>query len=113
MYEDNDMRKDDSFATGSYYDTSSSYTHYDSAEAMKQPKKPKKKGGFGKTVAKCLVLALVFGSVSGAAFTGVRYAGGQLTGESGASDTPRCPCGTSSGPVTRWRSWARTCAPSP
>ena len=39
MYEDNDMRKDDSFATGSYYDTSSSYTHYDSAEAMKQPKK--------------------------------------------------------------------------
>ena len=48
MYEDNDMRKDDSFATGSYYDTSSSYTHYDSAEAMKQPKKPKKKGGFGK-----------------------------------------------------------------
>lgn len=43
MYEDNDMRKDDSFATGSYYDTSSSYTHYDSAEAMKQPKKPKKK----------------------------------------------------------------------
>ena len=64
MYEDNDMRKDDSFATGSYYDTSSSYTHYDSAEAMKQPKKPKKKGGFGKTVAKCLVLALVFGSVS-------------------------------------------------
>lgn len=87
MYEDNDMRKDDSFATGSYYDTSSSYTHYDSAEAMKQPKKPKKKGGFGKTVAKCLVLALVFGSVSGAAFTGVRYAGGQLTGESGASET--------------------------
>ena len=87
MYEDNDMRKDDSFATGSYYDTSSSYTHYDSAEAMKQPKKPKKKGGFGKTVAKCLVLALVFGSVSGAAFTGVRYAGGQLAGESGASET--------------------------
>ena len=87
MYEDNDMRKDDSFATGSYYDTSSSYTHYDSAGAMNQPKKPKKKGGFGKTVAKCLVLALVFGSVSGAAFTGVRYAGGQLTGESGASET--------------------------
>ena len=51
MYEDNDMRKDDSFTSGSYYDTGSSYTHYDSAEAMKQPKKPKKKGGFGRTVA--------------------------------------------------------------
>ena len=84
MYEDNDMRKDDSFTSGSYYDTGSSYTHYDSAEAMKQPKKPKKKGGFGRTVAKCLVLALVFGSVSGAAFTGVRYAGGQLLGEDAA-----------------------------
>ena len=56
---------------GNYYDTGSAYTHYDSSEAMNQ-KAPKKKrerkaGGFGRTVAKCLVLALVFGSVSSAA----------------------------------------------
>lgn len=85
MYEDNDMRNNDNYTTGNYYDTGSSYTHYDSTGAMNQPRKPKKKGGFMKTVAKCLVLALVFGSVSGAAFTGVRYAGGLLLGEEESS----------------------------
>lgn len=78
MYEDMNNN------TGSYYDTGSydagnGYTHYDSSAGIKQPKK--KKGGFGKTVAKCLVLALVFGSVSSAAFMGVNYAGRQILGE--------------------------------
>lgn len=66
-------------STGSYYNTGSDYTHYDSSSGMNQPPK-KKKGGFGKTVAKCLVLALVFGSVSGAAFVGVNYAGKEYLG---------------------------------
>lgn len=70
-----------------YYDTGSAYTHYDSSEAMNQ-KAPKKKrerkaGGFGRTVAKCLVLALVFGSVSSAAFMGVNYVGNKALGDSG------------------------------
>lgn len=65
--------------TGSYYDTGSSYTHYDSSANMNQPKK--KNGGFGKTVAKCLVLALVFGSVSSAAFMGTNYIGRQYFGD--------------------------------
>ena len=60
--------------TYNYSDTNTEngYIHYDSSSAIKQPKK-KKKGGFGKTVAKCVVLALVFGSVSGAAFMGKYY----------------------------------------
>lgn len=71
---------------GNYYDTGSAYTHYDSSVAMNQ-KAPKKKrerkaGGFGRTVAKCLVLALVFGSVSSAAFMGVNYVGNKALGDS-------------------------------
>ncbi len=45
------------------------------------PPKKKKKGGFGKTLAKCLVLALVFGSVSSAAFMGTNYIGRQMFGD--------------------------------
>ena len=82
MYDD-EMRNNDTVENtteqtteengGNYYDTGSAYTHYDSSEAMNQGPAPKKrkKGGFGRTVAKCLVLALVFGSVSSAAFMGV------------------------------------------
>lgn len=66
--------------TGSYYDTDGGYIHYDSSENLNQPKK-KKKGGFGKTLAKCLVLALVFGSVSSAAFMGTNYIGRQMLGD--------------------------------
>lgn len=76
MYDDMNNNQN----TGSYYDTGSSYTHYDSSAGMNQPKKPKKKG-FGGTIAKCLVLALVFGSVSSAAFMGTNYLGRQFWGE--------------------------------
>lgn len=68
--------------TGSYYDTGSSYIHYDSSAERDQKKNRKKTGGFGKTVAKCLVLALVFGSVSSAAFMGTNYVGRQVFGDS-------------------------------
>ena len=72
--------------SGNYYDTGSTYTHYDSSEAMNQKapkqKRERKAGGFGRTVAKCLVLALVFGSVSSAAFMGVNYVGNKALGDS-------------------------------
>lgn len=82
MYEDMNNHTGSYYDTGSY-DAGSGYTHYDSSSGMNQPKK--KKGGFGKTVAKCIVLALVFGSVSSAAFMGVNYAGRQVFGEEVAS----------------------------
>lgn len=72
--------------TGNYYDTGSSYTHYDSSSNMNQPQK-KKKGGFSRTVAKCLVLALVFGSVSSAAFMGTNYVGRQIFGDKVTTET--------------------------
>lgn len=69
--------------TGSYYDTGSTYTHYDSSESMnRSPKKEKKKGGFGRSIAKCLILALIFGCVSSAAFMGTNYIGKKALGDS-------------------------------
>ena len=47
---------------------------------MKEPGE-KKKRGFGKTVAKCLVLALVFGSAASASFMGTNYIGRQVFGD--------------------------------
>lgn len=66
--------------TGSYYDTNGGYIHYDSSSRMKEPGQ-KKKRGFGKTVAKCLVLALVFGSAASASFMGTNYIGRQVFGD--------------------------------
>ena len=81
MYDDINNNEQENM---NHYDTGSTYTHYDSSEAMNQGPAPKKrkKGGFGRTVAKCLVLALVFGSVSSAAFMGVNYVGNQYLGNS-------------------------------
>ena len=70
----------DRTGSGSHYDTNGGYIHYDSSANLNQPKK-KKKGGFGKTIAKCVVIALVFGSVSGAAFMGTNYLGRQMLGD--------------------------------
>ena len=65
---------------GNYYDTNGGYIHYDSSSNLKEQKK-KKKGGFGKTVARCLVLALVFGSVASISFMGTNYLGRQMFGD--------------------------------
>ena len=73
MYDDMNQERN-------YYDTGSGYVHYDSAMNTTPPTK-KKKGGFMKTVAKCMVLALVFGSVSSAAFMGTNYLGRTYFGE--------------------------------
>ncbi|MCD8361534.1 MAG: trypsin-like peptidase domain-containing protein [Lachnospiraceae bacterium] len=77
-----------------YNDTGSSYTHYNSSDAMNQPKKKKKKGGFGRTVAKCLVLAVLFGSVSSAAFMGVNYLGHQYLGDAVSAQVDTDTAGT-------------------
>ena len=72
---------------GNYYDTDGGYTHYDSLTHLRQPeKKDKKKKGFGRTVAKCLVLALVFGSASSVTFMGTNYIGRQVFGDSVTAD---------------------------
>lgn len=76
MYDDMNNRT----SSGGYYDTGSSYTHYDSSSMVDQPKK-KKKGKFGRIVAKCVVLAVVFGSVSSAAFMGTNYLGRTYFGD--------------------------------
>lgn len=57
-----------------------------------KPQKTKKQHGFGVTLAKCTAIALVFGLVAGAAFTGVSYFGGRTLGivqeqDSGKADT--------------------------
>lgn len=75
-----DEMKNNETSTGNYYDTGSSYTHYDSTGTFEEKPK-KKKGGFGKIIAKCLVLALVFGSVSSAAFMGTNYLGRKYFGD--------------------------------
>lgn len=62
------------------------YSAYQQAQA-RQPKPPKKKGGFGVKLAKCAALALVFGLVAGGVFTGVSYAGTELLGITGSNET--------------------------
>ena len=76
MYDDMNSRT----GSGGYYDTGSSYMHYDSSSMMNQPKK-KKKGKFIKIAAKCAVLAVVFGTVSSAAFMGTNYLGRTYFGD--------------------------------
>jgi len=83
MYDEMNQNNQSSsgYQSGNYYDTGSGYVHY-SSENINQTKKKGKKGGFVKTVAKCVVLALIFGSVSSAAFMGVNYIGRQTFGDS-------------------------------
>ncbi|MBR5509081.1 MAG: trypsin-like peptidase domain-containing protein [Lachnospiraceae bacterium] len=76
MYDDRDNRT----SYGGYYDTGSSYVHYDSSGMMDQPKK-KKKGKFARIVAKCVILSVVFGSVSSAAFMATNYLGRTYFGD--------------------------------
>ena len=53
--------------------------------AAKPPKKHK--SGFGVTLAKCTAIALVFGLVAGAVFTGVSYVGNKALGIASSSET--------------------------
>lgn len=105
---------------GNYYDTNGGYIHYDSSSSLKEPKK-KKKGGFGRTVAKCLVLALVFGSVASASFMGTNYIGRQMfgdkvttkgAGENRESVTPTTTVAGSSSDVYDVSDIVQNCMPS-
>ena len=55
-------------------------TAYGSGSKPQKKKKERKPGGFGKQVAKCAALALVFGLVAGGVMTGVNYAAGKALG---------------------------------
>lgn len=118
MYEDLNHHTE----TGNYYDTNGGYIHYDSSSNLKEQKK-KKKGGFGKTVAKCLALALVFGSVASASFMGTNYIGRQMFGdevttkgtgvrEAGENATPTTTVAGSSSDVYDVSDIVRNCMPS-
>ncbi len=108
--------------TGSYYDTNGGYIHYDSSSRMKEPGQ-KKKRGFGKTVAKCLVLALVFGSAASASFMGTNYIGRQVFGDAvttkgegdrgtGGSATPTTTVANNSSDVYDVSDIVQNCMPS-
>jgi serine protease Do len=62
--------------------------------------KKKKSGGFGKKLATCIALALVFGAVSGAAFQGVQYAGNKLNGNRAETTVSENASGDTSGGST-------------
>ena len=73
------------------YGTYGSNTSYQSYAYGSNPKPEKKKkerkpGGFGKQLAKCAALALVFGLVAGGVMTGVNYASGKVLGTTNAGN---------------------------
>ena len=70
------------------YGSNNSYQSYAYGSNPKPEKKKKerKPGGFGKQLAKCAALALVFGLVAGGVMTGVNYASGKIFGTTNASN---------------------------
>lgn len=54
--------------------------NYQNMNSVNEPKKPKKKSGFGVMLGKCAVIALVFGLVAGTVFTGVNFLGNKVLG---------------------------------
>ena len=69
--------------TNSYGANGSAYGNNPKPEKKKKERKP---GGFGKQLAKCAALALVFGLVAGGVMTGVNYASGKILGTSNSSN---------------------------
>lgn len=63
------------------------YTPYEEPKKAKRQKKEQKPGGFGKKVAKCAALALVFGLVAGGTMVGVQYAAIPLLGNGNGGNT--------------------------
>ena len=59
---------------------------YGSNPKPEKKKKERKLGGFGKQLAKCAALALVFGLVAGGVMTGVNYASGKVLGTTNAGN---------------------------
>ena len=79
----------------SYSYESGGYSGGSYRNAGEVPPKKKKKKGFGRTLAKTVCIALVFGIVAGAAFQGTNYLGRQIFGDevtvSGSESTAVVP----------------------
>ena len=69
-----------------YQSNGANGTAYGSNPKPEKKKKERKPGGFGKQLAKCAALALVFGLVAGGVMTGVNYASGKIFGTTNASN---------------------------
>ena len=69
-----------------YGNQNGNYGTYGSNPKPEKKKKERKPGGFGKQLAKCAALALVFGLVAGGVMTGVNYASGKIFGTTNASN---------------------------
>ena len=68
---------------GQYYQNAA----YGNGSKPQKKKKERKPGGFGKQVAKCAALALVFGLVAGGVMTGVNYGAGKVLGTAKGTGT--------------------------
>ena len=62
------------------------YQNAQTTGKKQKKKRERKPGGFGKQLAKCAALALVFGLVAGGVMTGVNYASGKIFGTTNASN---------------------------
>ncbi len=85
MFEDyKDQNQYGNSRTTGSYDSYGSYRYsgYSGDGDNKKGKKDKKKGGFARSMAVCICLALVFGVVAGAAFQVTDYLGEQVTSAS-------------------------------
>lgn len=82
FYQDN-ISSDSSSASSGSSSSSGGYSYRGGSwkDNGGTPKKKKNKKGFGRTMAKTICVALVFGIVAGAAFQGTNYVGRQLFGE--------------------------------
>lgn len=69
-----------------YQSNSANGTAYGSNPKPEKKKRERKPGGFGKQLAKCAALALVFGLVAGGVMTGVNYASGKVLGTTNAGN---------------------------
>ena len=69
-----------------YGNQNGNYGTYGSNPKPEKKKKERKLGGFGKQLAKCAALALVFGLVAGGVMTGVNYASGKVLGTTNAGN---------------------------
>ncbi len=80
FYQDEDYRKAKSSSADGGTGTSGRSTYHGTTGSGWE-EKPKKKKKFGRTVAKTVCIALVFGVVAGAAFQGTNYVGRKLFGD--------------------------------
>ncbi len=69
-----------------YQSNGANGTAYGSNPKPEKKKRERKPGGFGKQLAKCAALALVFGLVAGGVMTGVNYASGKVLGTTNAGN---------------------------